>query len=555
MPSPSSPSPDSGVARGAAIAAIAVLGSRVLGLVREQVFAVFFGASREYDAFLTAFRIPNLLRDLLAEGALSAAFVTTFSKTMARDGKEAGFRLANTVANTLALLLIFVVLAGIFFAEPVVQAIAIGFDAEKTAMAAELTQIMMPFILFVALAALAMGMLNAQHYFALPQSASTFFNVTSIVVGLGTAFLLAPEYMTALWDNSAFPSGTGAPARAMTGMAVGTLAGGLVQWLVQMPTLRRTGYRWQPRLDWKDPGFRAVLVLMGPALIGAAAVQINVFVNSNFASLLGDKPISWLNYSFRLMQFPIGVFGVAIMTASLPALSRHLAAGDHPGFRTTLTQSLELALLLTLPAAVGLAVLGEPIIRLVYEHGRFDHADTLATAAALGAYAFGLPGYAALKIVQPAFISLDDAKTPMYVSLGAVAGNAALNALFVFGLGFGHVGLAAATAAMATVNVVVLLVILRRRLRTTAALDARRFAGQVLRIGVAAAVMGAAAWGGYRGLQRAGLAEGSLAAGIEVVLLLPTAVAVYAAVCRVLGIAAFDQAAALVTSRLRRHRA
>ena len=534
------------LARTAAISSLAVMGSRIMGLVREQIFAYFFGASREYDAFLTAFRIPNLLRDLLAEGALSAAFVSVFSKELTTGGKERAFHLANLVVNVLIAVLIVFTLLGIFFSEPLVKAIAMGFDEEKTALAAHLTRIMFPFILFVGLAALAMGMLNAQNYFALPQSASTFFNITSILVGLGSAFLLAPDYMLALWRQEDGFTGVGAE-RAMVGMAVGTLAGGLVQWLIQMPTLYRTGYRWKPVVDWNDPGLRRILLLMGPAVIGAAAVQLNVFVNSNFASLLGDKPISWLNYAFRLMQFPLGVFGVAIMAASLPMLSRHLANKDYPGFGKTLTSSLELVLLLTLPAAVGLAVLGEPILRLIYEQGRFLPADTLATAAALAAYAFGLPGYAALKIVQPAFISLDDARTPMLVSLSTVVANIIVNYLFVMVLGFGHVGLAASTAIMATLNIVVLVVILERRRPT---LDRRRLGGQLGRIVAASALMGLTTWYGYQWMQEQGFDIGKLNAGIQVAVLVPAAMAIYAVSARLLGVAVLDDAYQMIRRRL-----
>jgi putative peptidoglycan lipid II flippase len=542
------PAGRSRLARSAAISSIAVMGSRVMGLVREQVFAFFFGASREYDAFLTAFRIPNLLRDLLAEGALSAAFVTTFTKELQGKGKARAFHLANLVLNALVILLTVVVIAGIFFAEPIVNAIAYGFDPEKTALAATLTQIMFPFILFVALAALAMGMLNAQEYFALPQSASTFFNITSVVTGLGTAFLLSPDYMLALWNQSAGATTEGA-ARAMIGMAIGTLTGGLVQWLIQMPTLRSTGYRWSPALDWKDPGFQTVLRLMGPAVIGAAAVQLNVFVNSNFASMLGDRPISWLNYAFRLMQFPIGVFGVAVMAAAVPALSRALSSDDYDSFGKTLTGALELVLLLTLPAAVGLAVLGEPIIRLIYEHGRFEAVDTAATAAALAAYAFGLPGYSALKIVQPAFIAKDDAKTPMYVSLSAVGANAVLNYVLIKVFQFGHVGLAASTAAMATVNVVALVIILERRRHT---LERKRLAGQIGRILVASLVMGVVAHVCYVALQERGFSEGSFMAGLQIALIIPASVVVYGVAAKLLGVTTLSDAIALVRRKLKR---
>lgn len=545
------PSPNARLARGAAISSLAVMGSRVMGLVREQIFAFFFGASREYDAFLTAFRIPNLLRDLLAEGALSAAFVTIFVRDLQKEGKQRAFAAANVVINVLSLFLLLVVLAGMFYAEPIVRAIAVGFDSEKVILATHLTQVMFPYILLVAVAAVAMGMLNAQEFYAVPQSASTFFNIGSITAGLTSAFLLAPDYMLGLWHHSGQAVAHGQAARAMTGMAIGTLCGGVLQCGMQLPTLYKTGFRWRPHLDFKDPSFRAVLRLMGPAVVGAAAVQVNVFVNSNFASMLGDKPISWLNYSFRLMQFPIGVFGVAVMTAALPAMSRCLSRDDYADFGRTLSRSIELVLLLTLPSAAGLAVLGEPVMRLIYEHGRFTPADTLATAASLSAYALGLPGYAAVKIVQPAYVAMGDAKTPMVTSIIAVACNAALNYVFIQLLRVGHVGLALSTSVMATSNVLVLILILEMRRPT---LERRRLVAEVSKIAIATAVMAAACRVGYIGLQAHGLHRGSLRALLELALLLPLAVLVYAGTARVLRVSSVDNAAALVMRRFRRRR-
>lgn len=540
------PSGSSRLTRGAAISSLAVMGSRVMGLVREQIFAYFFGASREYDAFLTAFRIPNLLRDLLAEGALSSAFVTTFSKDLQTGGTERAYHVANLVVNALSLLLLVLVGAGIFFAPQIVSGIALGFDPDKAALATTLTRMMFPFIFFVALAAVAMGMLNAQDRYAIPQSASTFFNITSIAAGLTSAYLFAPNYMVHLWHHG---SGVTAPqeaSRAMMGMAIGTLCGGLVQWLIQIPSLFKLGYRWRPVLDWSDPSFRAVLKLMGPAIVGAAAVQINVFVNSNFASLLGDKPISWLNYAFRLMQFPIGVFGVAVMTAALPALSRHIASGDQEGFGTTLTRSLELVLCLTLPATVGLAVLGEPIMRLIYEHGRFSHLDTLQTAAALSAYAFGLPGYSAMKVVQPAYVAMGDAKTPMYTALTAVVVNACLNFTFVKVLNFGHVGLALSTSMMASANVTVLIILLEWRRPT---LERAHLMGQLSRIALACAAMGAVAWVGYLGLQARGFGHGGRMAFFELMVLMPACGLVYMGAARLFGVTAFNSMLSLILRR------
>jgi putative peptidoglycan lipid II flippase len=556
------------MARGAAISSLAVMGSRILGLVREQIFAYFFGASREYDAFLTAFRIPNLLRDLLAEGALSAAFVTVFVREMTHSGTAKAYRLANSVANTLALVLLVIVAIGIYCAPELVHGMALGFDADKAALTVSLTRLMFPFILFVALAAVCMGMLNAQERYALPQSASTFFNLTSITVGLTCAWCLAPDYIAALWHHgqgtltaglaqsdttgwwaSFLPRHLHAPAaRAMVGMACGTLAGGLVQWWIQMPLLWRLGWRYQAKIDGTDPALKDVLKLMGPAVLGAGAVQLSVFINSNFASTLGDKPISWLSYSFRLMQFPIGVFGVAVMTATLPMLSRHAAKRDHAAFGDTLTQALELVLCLTVPAALGLIVLGEPIVRLLFEHGRFSHTDTLACAHAVAAYAVGLPGYSALKVVQPAFVAQGDAKTPMRVTFVGVLATVGLNLLFLYGLHLGHVGLALSTSVMATFSTLALLVLLERR---RPLLARRRLLQEGWRVAGATGLMGFAIFAVLQVLNAWGLGRTGWQALMEMTLLMPLAAGVYFWAGRALGVKTLSLALGLVQKKVR----
>ena len=453
-----------GLARRAGVVSAAVFSSRILGLVREQVFATCFGAGRELDAFVTAFRIPNLFRDLFAEGALSAAFVATFTQEEARRGPGAAWRLANLVVNALALIVGLVCLAGIAWAPSVTTAIAPGFDAipGKTALTIHLTRIMFPFLLLVALAAVAMGVLNTRNRFGIPAAASTFFNLGSVVGGLACAWWLAPEYFAALRGTA--PLDPAASERAITGMAVGTLIGGLCQLLVQVPSLRRVGYRYRPLLSFRDPGVRQVLRLMAPATIGAAAVQVNVFVNSNFASYLGDGPVSWLNVAFRFMQLPIGLFGVAVGTVALPTLARHVAADDRVALARTLRQSLELIGALCIPAAAGLALYGVPVIGLIYEHGRFGHTDTIAAAHALTAYAVGLAGYAGIKVLAPAFYALGDARTPMVVSVISILVNLTLNWTLVHVLGLGHVGLALSTSAVALGNFVLLYFFLRRRI-------------------------------------------------------------------------------------------
>ncbi len=471
------------VARNAGIISLAVMASRVLGLVRDQVFAVLFGAGLHYDAFLTAFRIPNLLRDLFAEGALSAAFVTTFTQTLQSKGKEEAVRLSNRVATLIMVFIAAISILAWIYAPAIVRMLAPGFFdvSGKAALTIELTRIMIPFLLLIALAAQAMGMLNAFNVFGLPALASAFFNIGSILGGLLLGFSLGPMIGLA----------------PIAGMAYGTLIGGFLQLAVQWPSLRRRGIRYRPDFSLNDPGVRQILRLMGPAVIGTAAVQINVFVNTNFASEIVDPatgailngPVSWLSYAFRFMQFPIGVFGVAVATAALPSLSRSTGHPDHVEFRQTLAHSLALVFLLCIPSAIGLAVLGKPIVALVLEHGRFTGFDTVQTANALAAYALGLAGYAAVKVLSPAFYALNDARTPMLVSLGSIAVNYVMNSLLV--APFGHVGLAFSTSAVALVNFLLLALLMRRRIHR---LEGRRLGRTVLRIFAASLPMAAVAW-------------------------------------------------------------
>lgn len=455
------------LARGAGVVGIAVMASRILGLVREQLFAALFGAGRELDAFVTAFRIPNLFRDLFAEGALSAAFVTTFAQKLEKEGEESAWRLANLVVHALLVVVGGVVLVGIFAAPWIVGWIAPGFAETpgKMELTVALTRLMFPFLLLVALAALAMGMLNARERFGVPAAASSFFNLGSIVVGVLCAWWFAPEYTSEiLRGGSGFGGDSPAAARAITGMAVGTLAGGFLQLAIQLPSLRRINFRYRPMLSFSDPGVREVLRLMGPATIGAAAVQVNVLVNNNFASYLGDGAVSWLNVAFRFMQLPIGVFGVAIGVVALPAVSRRVAQADLVGMRDTVVRALRLVLILCVPSAVGLAVLAPEMIGVIYQHGLFDADDTRMASHALMAYALGLAGYANIKVLVPAFYALGDARTPALVGVLSIAVNAVLAWLAIHRFGLGHVALALATSIVALTNFAILLALLRRRI-------------------------------------------------------------------------------------------
>lgn len=433
--------------RATSVVGVAILASRLLGLVRETVFAGLFGAGKNLDAFLMAFRVPNLLRDLFAEGALSTAFITTFSKRIAVEGDESAWHLANKVATLTAIFMSGVSLLGIYFAPQLIHLMTWwSWSPEKTAITILLTRVMWPFILLVALAALVMGVLNAKHVFGAPAMASSFFNLGSIIGGVGLGWWFDPHF----------------GSRALVGLSIGTLIGGLWQLLSQFPALRRVGYHYRLDFNWRDPGVRTVLALMAPAVIAASAVQVNVLVNSAFAARLGDGPVSWLNIAFRLMQLPLGLFGVAIATVTLPLVSRSAALGHQAEFRGALAHSVRLVMLLTIPSAIGLYILAQPIISLIYQHGRFGTEATLRTAEALRFYSLGLVGYSAVKVLAPAFYALDRRNLPMLVSLLSIAVNFALNWFFTLHLNFGHKGLALSTSLVAMTNFIILYLLMEQ---------------------------------------------------------------------------------------------
>jgi putative peptidoglycan lipid II flippase len=452
--------------KAAGIIGLAVMCSRVLGLARELIFAALFGGGRALDAFTVAFRIPNLLRDLFAEGALSTAFVTTFSKTIARGGDEAAWRLANKVATMTALVLGALCILGMVFSDALVGLLAPGFDQDKAALTAHLTRIMFPFILLVSIAALVMGMLNAKNVFGVPAMASSFFNIGSIIGGLVLGYWIDPHF----------------GPRALIGLAFATVIGGALQLAVQLPSLAGLGYRFRPDLRWRDAGVKAVLMLMGPSVIAASTTQFNVLINSIFASRLEDGAIFWLAAAFRLMQLPLGIFGVALGTVTLPLLSRLVVAGRMDAFRSELARAMRWALLLTLPAMAGLMMLAEPIISLVYQHGKFNAYQAAQVAGALRYYAIGLAGYAALKVLVNAFYALDKRKTPMLVSFLAVGLNLLFNWVFTIRLGWGHRGLAFSTGCIATLNFLLLYLLMQFHLK---GLESRRLLLLLVKVAVA----------------------------------------------------------------------
>ena len=463
----------------------ATMSSRVLGLVRDQLFAILVGANRFSDAFVVGFRIPNLLRDLFAEGALSSAFVPAFADARRNRGDAAAHRLAQVVTALVLLVVGALVLLGVLFAEELVRAIAPGVEEQE--LTARLTRLMMPFLLLVSLAALAMGILNAEGRFTAPALASTLFNVGSIAVGAG------------LWV-AGWP-----PERAVVGWAVGTLLGGFLQLAIQLPSLAALGQLPWPRLarrDLDDPSLRRIGRLMAAAVVGLSATQVNILVNMWFASHQVGAP-TWLQMAFRLMQLPLGVFGVAIATVAGAGVAQRVAAKDHAAVRETIGSAMRLVAFLNVPSSIGLAVLAAPIISLIFQHGRFGADDTAATAGALVCYALGLYAYSGVKVLAPAFYALDQPRPAVLGSVAGMLANVGLNvALWPV---LGHRGVALGTSVAAWVNFAVLGWVFHRRHGGLGGLGLGRQLGQVL---LASAPMAAAAWGAHEGLSRVVPAQG-----------------------------------------------
>jgi len=530
--------------RSAGTVSLGVMVSRVLGLVREQILAYLFPARTGLDAFYAAFRIPNLLRDMFGEGALSKAFIATFSEIEKKEGREAALRLANVVLNALILVVSALTLVGIVYADVIVDTVlpGAGFDialsadesfgfATKRDLTVGLTRVMFPFILLVSAAALVMGILNAQGRFFVPALASSFFNVGSVTVGL-LGYYVAPRF----------------GQHPAMGMAVGVIAGGALQLLAQLPTLLRLGYRYRPVVSFRDPWLGRVARLFGPGAIVASTVQVNVLVNQIFASR-GEGWLSWITQSFRILHLPIGLVGVAISVATLPALSRAVAASDHTGFRETFSHATRLVLLFMVPATVGLVVLAIPIVRLIFEQGRFGPEDTVEVAGALRCYAVGLISFAAVKIVTDGFYAIQDVRAPLVVSLLSMGANAVLNWLFVVELGLDHRGLALATSGTMTVSLVLLWVLFRRRSRL-GRLDGRRTVATLAKTAAASLVMGGLSYATFVGLDGAFGHDAIWARLLQVGLAIGVALLAYFSGCKLLRVRELDQAlSALVPGR------
>ncbi len=456
------------VTKAAGIVGTFTLVSRLLGLARDILIANFFGAGMSADAFFVAFRIPNLLRRLFAEGSFSVAFIPVFTEYLETKSRQEAFFLARVVLTVLILLLTAITLLGVIFSPLIIRIIAPGFGGmgEKYALTVLLTRIMFPYIFLVSVLALFMSILNSLKHFAAPAIAPVFLNLGMIAA----LIFLAPLMKT-----------------PTVGLAIGVITGGVLQVALQVPYLLKKGL--SLGLTWKPahPGLKRIGMLVLPVIFGSAIYQVNQLVGTLLASLLREGSVSFLYYADRLVQFPLGVFAIAISTAVLPSLSREAAAGDITGLKGTLSHALRLTMFITIPAMVGLIVLREPIVRLLFQRGAFGQTTTLMTARALLYYSVGLWAFAGLRVFVSAFYSLQDTKTPVKVAVVAMLTNILLS-IILMGTPLEHGGLALALSLASTFQLIMLIVLLRRRL---GGIGGRVVATSMLRSFVASLVMGA----------------------------------------------------------------
>lgn len=430
------------VTKAAGIVSGATFLSRLLGFIRDMVIAGFFGAGMAADAFFVAFRIPNLLRRLFAEGSLTIAFIPVFTEYLQKDGEAAAFQMARSAFRLISLILALAAVLGILLAPLIVRIMAPGFmlAPDKLSLTIGLTRFMFPYIIFICLVALCMGILNALGHFAAPAFAPVFLNLSMIVVVL----LVSPHLQNPVYA-----------------LAIGVLLGGLLQLALQIPFLVKSGLFFWKAAGWFHPGLKRVGILMLPAVFGAAVYQINIIVGNMLASLLPQGSISYLYYADRLVQFPLGIFAIATATAVLPSFSKYAARNDTAALNETFGYALRLVSFITVPAMVGLIILREPIIGLLFQRGAFDADTTILTAQALLYYGFGLWAFSAVRIVVPLFYALQDTRTPVTMAAISIGVNIILGATLMWPLK--HGGLALATSLASILNLVLLIRALNKK--------------------------------------------------------------------------------------------
>ncbi len=514
------------IARAAGVVGGATLLSRICGFIRDMVVAQLFGAGMATDAFFVAFRIPNLLRRLVGEGALTASFIPVYTEYISRRSKEESDELVNISSSLLALFLIIVTALGVLFSPWIVKVMAYGFsqEPEKFRLTVLLNRLMFPYIFFIGLVALAMGVLNSWKHFAAPALAPVLLNLSIIACALFFSGMLGEPILS---------------------LAIGVILGGASQLLFQIPFLRRTGIVPRFLFNLSHPGVRRIGILMAPSVLGLAVTQLNVLVSTFLASYLPEGSVSYLYYADRLLEFPMGIFAIAIATATLPAFSEYSSKNDVQGLKEALSFALRLVFFVTLPAMVGLVVLRVPILNLLFQRGAFNAHSTLMTAQALFYYALGLTAFAGVRIIVPAFYALQDTKTPVKVAFVALLANAGLGSVLMVPLR--HGGLAFATSLAAGLNFTLLAILLKRKLgRLGAAKIIRSFLKSMGASGLMGVVIYAICSGGTWDTTGVTAEKISLLIGAILVGIL-----VYAAACYLLGSEELHSAVEMVKKKIR----
>jgi len=445
---------------------VATFISRILGYVRDMIFALYFGATGPSDTFFAAFRIPNLLRELFAEGSMSSAFIPVLTEYRQKRGEDEAKRLVKITFTFIIIAVGIICLLGIIFSPVIVTVIAPGFlgSPEKFSLTVMLTRIMFPFLLFISLAAMVMGALNAKKVFFIPTLAPAMLNITLI-------------FSIIFFEPMA--------KQPLTAAAIGVMAGGFVQFAFQLPSFFRNKYELGFDATFRHPGLKRMSILLIPATLALSVSQINIVVSNILASFLPSGSITYLFYAMRLIQFPVGIFGVAIGTAILPTLSEHAVKGDYDKLRDDFSFALRLLFFITVPAMAGLIALREPIVNILFQRGKFDYAATVGTTQALLFYSIGIWSIVGVRVVTASFYSMQDTKTPFKVAIVALIANILFSIILMKPLK--HGGLALANALSSGVNFSILFFLLRERLKRV---DGRRIFSSFSKSLVAASLMG-----------------------------------------------------------------